>query len=355
MPFVRRQSLPELTAEHLRKGMQAGRWRGKLPGENRLAMELNVCRHTLRAALRLLEAEGLVAARGTGLSRTVAMPGTARQMLRVGILRHDPPEGATTTAQMLLQIQHHLGEGGNEVFFAKKTQVQLRHDVRRIVRLIGDSPADAWIVVAGSRGLLEWFATQPVPCFALYGRTDGLPLARTGPDKEPAYLAATRRLLELGHRRIVLVARRLPTPGNVERAFLDELAAYGIATGDYHLPDWEETPEGFSNLLKKLFRGIPPTALILDEAPHFIAAMEFLAHHRIHVPDQVSLVSTDNDAALSWCHPGVAHIQWDAAPIVRRVVRWVAAVGKGKADRKTINSPAEFVPGRSIGPVGDDQ
>ena len=44
-------------------------------------------------------------------------------------------------------------------------------------------------------------------------------------------------------------------------------------------------------------------------------------------------------------------MRWDNALIVRRVVRWVDAVRKGKADHKTINIPAEFVPGGSIGPV----
>ena len=69
------------------------------------------------------------------------------------------------------------------------------------------------------------------------------------------------------------------------------------------------------------------------------------------MPDQVSLVSTDDDAALAWCHPGVVHIKWDTAPIVRHIVRWVTAVRKGVAERKTVNYPAEFVPGGSIGPV----
>ncbi len=139
--------------------------------------------------------------------------------------------------------------------------------------------------------------------------------------------------------------------GTVERAFLAELAAHGIVTGDYHLPDWEETPKGFSALLESLFRKTPPTALIIDETARFIAAMQFLARRHIEVPGQVSLVATDFDSSLEWCHPGVAHMSWNPAPIVRRIVRWVAAVGQGKADRKTINFPAEFVPGGSIGPV----
>jgi hypothetical protein len=44
-------------------------------------------------------------------------------------------------------------------------------------------------------------------------------------------------------------------------------------------------------------------------------------------------------------------MRWDNRLIVRRVVRWVDAVRKSRADRKTINIPAEFVPGGSIGPV----
>ena len=42
---------------------------------------------------------------------------------------------------------------------------------------------------------------------------------------------------------------------------------------------------------------------------------------------------------------------WDNAFIVRRVVRWVNAVRKGKPDRRVINILAEFVPGGSIGPA----
>ena len=354
MQPLRRLSVAELSAEHLRAGLRAGRWRGALPGVVRLAAELDVSRDTIRAALRILEAEGVLGARGLGRSRTVTAQGAARHRLRIGILQHDPLDVSNITAHLLLRVQRDLGAKDYEVFFMRQSQVELKHDVRRIIRHLGENPADAWIVVAGSRELLEWVATQAVPTLALYGRADGLPLARTGPLKAAVYAAVTRHLLALGHRRIMLIAsrgRRKPSPGKSERAFLDELTAHGILTGDYHLPDWEETPAGYANLLERLFQRTPPTALIIDGAAQFIATMEFLARRRIHVPEQVSLVSTDDDAALAWCHPGVAHIKWDTAPIVRHIVRWVTSVRKGTANRKTVNYPSEFVPGSSIGPV----
>lgn len=353
VPCGPRLSVAEQIAEHLREGFREERWSGTLPGVVRLAAELDVSPPTLRAALRELEAEGLLVPHGKGRSRTIVAAAANRAALRVGMLIHDVPMEARTQDGLAQQIQHDLETAGHVAFFTRKSQVQLGHSVRRIKAMVAKAPADAWIVVSGSREVLEWFSGQTAPCLALYGRTGGLPLARTGPDKVPAYQAATRHLIELGHRRIVLITRRprrMPTPGKVERAFLHELVAHGIPTGDFNLPDWKETPEGFTALLENLFRATPPTALIIQEEPRLLAAMAFLLRKGIKVPDQVSLVSTDNDS-LDWCQPGFAHMTWDPTLIVRRVVRWVAAVGRGRPDCKVINYPAEFVPGGSIGPV----
>jgi len=354
---ISRPSVPELTAAHLREGLHMGRWSGTLPGAARLAKELDVAPATLRSALRLLEAEGVVSGRGLGRSRSIAPsgPGALRRPLRVAILRHDVRlVDNPQTSLILTEIMHSLEAAGHTAFFCKKSQLELKHDARRMTCQLAATQADAWMVEAGSRPLLEWCATQPTPCLALYGRTGGLPLARVGPDTAQAYGAATRHLLALGHHRIVLIVReagRKPTPGICERAFLKELKEHGVLTGDYNLPDWEETPKGFHQLLETLFQHTPPTALIVDETPRLVAAMEFLGRHRIHVPEQVSLVSTDCDASLDWCHPAIAHMSWDNGFIVRRVVRWVNAVRKGRPDRKIINCPAEFIPGGSIGPV----
>ena len=352
---IRLLSLAEQVAAHLRQGLHDGRWSGRLPGVLRLAVEFDVSTGVVRAALRQLEAEGLLSGRGLGRSRVIAASAAAAPPLRVAILRHDARlTDNPQTSLVLTEIMHSLEAAGHEVFFCNKSQIELKHDVRRLASQLLETPADAWVVESGSRPLLEWCATRPTPCHALYGGSGDLPLARTGPDMEPAYRAATRHLLALGHRRIVFILsepHRKPTPGKSAQNFLEELAAHGVPTGHYNLPDWEETPEGFSRLLEILFKSTPPTALIIDESPYFFATVAFCARHGIRVPGQVSLISTDCDAMLDRCHPGFAHMRWDNRLIVRRVVGWVDAVRKGRADRKTINIPAEFVPGGSIGPV----
>lgn len=363
MKSFQRFSLVDQTAEHLRGRVRSGLWSGKVPGVVRLCADLNVSQGTIRAALRKLEGEGLLSPGGHCRSRRVAMPvedGRSRKTMSVGILLHDArPKGYPKAwplhlEPMMLEIQRALEAAGHQVFFGAKSQVDLGHNVSRIRQQLAKTPADAWIVAAGSRTLLEWFAGQPIPSMALFGRADGLPLARTGPDMVPAVLDATRQLIAFGHQRIVLVARsprRKPMPGNVERVFLDELHAHGIAATDWNLPDWEESPEGFAELLENLFRTSPPTAMIIDETSRYIAALQFLSRIRMVVPEQISLVSADYDNALAWCHPTISHINFNMAPVVRRIVRWVAAVQRGREDRQQINYPATFVAGGSTGPV----
>ena len=274
--------------------------------------------------------------------------------MRIALLDYEP---LARTEGYMVELQHLLAAAGHAAFFTEKSLVELRMDVARIGRLVRQTKADAWVIGAGSREVLEWFCAQPMPAFALFGRREGLPIAAIGPDKQPAIAAATRHLIGLGHRRIVLLARRLrrlPEPGRSERALLDELKSHGIPMGDFNLPDWEETREGFQELLGSLFRVTPPTALIVDEAPFFVATQQFLAGRGIRVPQQVSLICTDADPTFSWCMPSIAHIRWDPDPVVRRIVRWAATVSRGRKDVKQAFTLAEFIPGGTIGPAPAD-
>jgi DNA-binding LacI/PurR family transcriptional regulator len=356
MGTLRILTAAEQVGEHLRAELCRGAWGGQMPGGSRLAAELGVGRDTVEAALQILERDKLLVPQGAGRRRRIELPkGMAKHPLRVAILRHD--ERFTDNLQsstVLTEITHALQSAGHVVVYSKKSQVELKHHITRLIHQLTETQADAWVVEAGSRPLLEWCSTQATPCLALCGRTGDLPLARVGPDTLSAYGTATRHLLALGHRRIVLIlnsAHRKPTPGKTARVFLETLSAHGVPTGDYNLPDWDDTPEGFSRLLESLFKSTPPTALIIDELPHFFAALAFFLRRGIQVPGQVSVVSSDNDAMLDWNPPGFARMHWDNRLIVRRVLRWVNSVREGKADRKSILIPAEFIPSGSIRPV----
>jgi DNA-binding LacI/PurR family transcriptional regulator len=346
-------STVEQLAGHLREEILQGGLGGSMPGVNQLAGTLGVSPKTVIAAVKRLEREGMLHGQGPRRRRRILVPGggTVGRRLRVAILDYDPP---AQTERYISDLQHLLESAGHVAFFAGKTMLELKLNVRRISRMVAKTVADAWVVCAGSREVLEWFAAQSVPAFALFGRRQNVLLAGAGPDHLPANLTAVRRLLELGHRRIVMLVReerRTGKPGNIERAILNEMAAHGIKTGPYHLPDWDDNREGFHRLLDELYRVTPPSALILDQAFLFFAAQQHLAQRGILAPQHVSLLCTAPDPTFAWCQPTIAHIRYDIRPVLRRVVSWVDTVARGQDDRRQSFTKAEFVDGGTVGPA----
>jgi DNA-binding LacI/PurR family transcriptional regulator len=241
------------------------------------------------------------------------------------------------------------------VVFAAKTLTDLRFDVKRVARLMEKTGGDAWVVRAGSRAVLEWFAAQSVPTFAMFGRQSNLPMASLATLKSPAVAEALRRLVGLGHHRIVMLVRedrRKPTPGLFERRFLEELERLGVETGTYNLPDWEDDSQGFHRCLDSLFRHTPPTALLPGEPSLFFATQQYLLGRGVVVPRDISLISLDDHPAFEWFKPVVSRIHTDTRRWVPRVVQWADNVAKGRDDRRETLILAEFIEGGTFGPVG---
>lgn len=338
-------SITEQFTEHLRGEILRGRWRGELPGRHQLAAAFGLNNKTVESALRQLESDGLLVSQGAGRRRRINTEATGiRRALRIAILTFDFEEDRRIG--YMSDLYHSLSDAGHTVLFAPRSQSEMQFNLKRISRHVEETKADAWVVLAGSREILEWFAARPDPAFAVFGQRQDLAIAGFGPDKAPAINAATGRLIELGHRRIVLLvrrARRKPVPSLSVLAFLDSLKSAGIRAGDYNLPDWAESKAGFKECLEALFSVTPPTALIVDEVPWFIATLHFLARRGLRVPGDVSLVCTDDDPALACCEPSIACIKWDIRPLVRRVVNWAGNVSHGKPDLRQSLTPAVFM------------
>ncbi len=323
-----------------------------MPGRLQLSAEMGINARTVEEALRLLEEDGVLLPQGAGRRRRIALAEKPkRAALNLKILLFEPSD---RDSSMFNNILHRIIERGHEAAFAEKSLHDLGMDVNRVAAHVKAGVADLWLVCAGSREVLEWFAARTEPSFAISGRWSGLPLAGINAQKIPAMRAAVRRLYDYGHRRIVFMSReerRKPYPAALEQAFLDELTALGITTGTYNLPDWGDDIEGFYRGLDSLFKHTPPSAMFLMEARLFIAAQQHLARRGILAPRDVSLICDDPDVAFSWCRPAVSHFRWDRRVVVSRVVQWVDNMARGKEDRRQKFTLAEFVEGGTIGPA----
>lgn len=352
MANLKTYTVTEQVAAHLRDELRRGRWQGRMPGRDQLAAEIGASNRCVQGALELLEKEGLLEKQGVGQHRRIKLgkivPSPA---LRVCIL---PYEKASCKLDYLVDLRHQLEEAGHHAAFAGKSLQQMGMNPQRVADFVQRTPADAWIVVSASREVLEWFAGQPVPTFALFGRLKNMPLAGTGPGKSVVVAEVVRHLVGLGHLRIVMLSReerRKPEPGFVEKVFLGELEAQGIETGPYNLPDWGDTIEEFHVGLDSLFRLSPPTALLCSYAALFVAAERHLALRGVVAPRDISMVCLDPDPAFAWCQPSISHISWDSRPVIRRILKWIGKVSRGQDDRRNVPTPAKFMQGGTIGPV----
>ena len=344
--------IAEQVAEYLRGELLAGRWVGEIPGRNALADELGVNHKTVEVALGQLERMGLLVPQGAGRRRLIQLPkGSKSRALKVALLLHDPGD---RRIDYMIDLQHKLTEEGHQVTIAPKSLSELKMNLRRLGAMIRATDANVWVVLGGSQAVLESFIRRKIPVFALAGRRRDLMLSGASPDKPPAYAKVTRELIKLGHRRIVLLCppdRRVPEPGASERAFLAEMAVHGIPLSRFQLPEWDGSADGLRRRLEAMFRFSPPTAMIVDEAPYFALVLQFLARRGLRVPEDVSLVCTDHADWFDVLRPTMAHISWDSGPLVRRIVQWTHNMSLGKPDLRQVDTPAEFVPGGTIGPA----
>jgi hypothetical protein len=339
--------------ERLRQGMAEGRWQGTLPGRKRLAGELGCSPWTVEEAMQRLAKEGLLVSPGAGSRRRIVLSEgmTRPRALRVMILLYEETD---RKASYMVDLLHRLRDIGHEAIFAEKTMRDLGMNVKRIGRFVEGSAADAWVVMAGSRDILEWFAGRKTPAFALFGRNSKSPLASLSLQKAEALIDLADRFVDLGHRRIVILSReerRKPNPAFLEQLFLDRLEARGIPTGPYNLPDWGDSPREFRQIFDSLFRLTPPTALIVDQPSLCIAVLQHLSRLGLTAPADVSLACTDMSDSFEWCDPGIAHIAWDSRPVINRVAKWADNIGHGKDDRRKNASKVRLVLGGTVGPV----
>ena len=352
MRQIKIKTAVEQISDAIRESIQSGEMKGTIPGAGRLAKALGVNHKTVESALRDLESEGLIINKGARQSRSVnsknlKLPNAG---IRIAIFLQDQSDVRDV---MMVEIKHRLEESGHYPFFVNKSMIDLRMNKRRIARIVTRTETDAWILLAAPKEILEWFSKQETPAFAVFGnRLEEVNVAGASPGKSHPVVQATQTLIDLGHRRIILIIRKYQREpiSTSAQAFLDVLNSNGIQSSDFNLPDWEETGEGFNQLLESIFKITPPTAIITDEPFQYLAAHNFMVNRGIQIPKHLSLICSDYDPIFKWCMPSVSHITFSNKPLLRRINDWAQNVKNQKNDLRQTILKATFVPGETIGP-----
>jgi LacI family transcriptional regulator len=162
--------------------------------------------------------------------------------------------------------------------------------------------------------------------------------------------AAVEHLIELGHRRIGLIAGGrtvLPTYARAD-ALLAACAAHRgvralVEYGTYSAAHGEAAAEAL------LSRHDAPTALIAGGNQMLPGVLLAIRRRRLGIPRDISLITCDCTPLAEFLEPPLATISRDTRELGRRSAEQLLEVLRGAPPRRVV-LPTNFAPGLSCGP-----
>lgn len=302
-----------------------GAWTDYLPGERPLCELLQISRPTLRRALQLLTAEGLVAiqqGKRCKILRRSNRVSRAPKHLVALIMSEPMSHLSPATFEGIAEMRQHLARSGFTTEILVCHSRNPRSQVRTIENFLTQNAVFCSVLVSMGQAVQYWFAQQGGPTLVLGSCHPSVSLPSLDVDYRAVCRHAAGHLLSNGHRRIALVVPDTGVAGDLasERGFCEALEQVGEAIVLRH----NGTARGITMRLDTLFNSAtPPTALIVAKTLHVFIVIIYLLKRGLAVPDTVSLISRDQDYSFERVSPPITHYAYDHQHYARRMTRMI--------------------------------
>lgn len=349
------QSISAQVAGTLRTELRKGNWRTQLPGERSLAERLGVSRKTIRKALALLRADGIIRtdrSRGSAIMR----PSAARRsgpIRTVALLLPEPLEGARPfTVLWVNHLMAMLHEAGMQLETVSGWKYFGARAGRSLRRLVDSHPARCWLLARSHREMQRWFEQSDLPCLVAGSTHAGIELPSVDIDHRALCRHAATAFLRQGHRRLALFLEKAGHGG-------DEDSELGFREGIASLEGAEpplicrpaKGPLAIANELRRL-RSLasPPTGYLLSNSFSYLTVLSHLAQEGRRVPKDVSLISRDEEPFLSHLLPAPTRYTIPPAKFATSIHQAIKRVlGRNDPRRFDVRIMPDFVHGASLG------
>lgn len=355
-----RQSLVAQTAGFLRAQIEAGEWTGWLPSERSLCDLLQVSRNTLRAALGQLHEEGRIKpVHGAGNQILGGSTRPARQVAStdVALLSPEPVERLRPMQTLWIDdMRALLSERGMRLRVFHGPQYYGPNPGLALQKLVTRNPHGCWLLMLASESLQRWFTKNRVPCIVAGSTYPGLDLPFRDLDHRATCRHAAGVLLSLGHRRVAMLMVKTRRAGDIESeaGFLEGVKQSRHPGTEALVISHEESAAGIAQATRRVLKLAPrPTALMVVHPYHYLAVVSRLAQAGVRVPEDISIVSRDDDPFLGYMSPVPARYVVNPHTMAKSLLRPVLELLEGSPiTQRTARIMPEFVRGESVVPVG---
>ena len=324
----KRHTLANQVVDLLREEIGLGTWQDWLPGERDLCEKYQVSRNTLRTALGQLKREKLICSMhgsGNRILAQTACPSKLPQLKDVGLLSPDSLEQLRPTYTLWIdELRSLLGERGHHLHVFHGRQYFRTNPEEALKRLTAKNPHCCWILILSNFAIQSWFAKNNVPCVVTGSVYAGLDLPYCDLDHRALCRHAAGVLLGLGHRKLAFFISKSQLAGDAESeaGFLEGVNKSPCKGAEAVICRHDGHAVSISRTLRRLMKqNSRPTAVLVANAYHYLAAVGVLGQMGLNVPRDVSVISRDHDLFLSYMVPTPAHYRSSAHVMAKSLLR----------------------------------
>lgn len=333
MKAPERIPLSRKTADSLELAIRSRQWTRKLPGYRKLCEMLGVSPHTMHTALEILT------------RRKVILPvtGTRSRLIHPELLSQPtlPPkrDSLLIVTNRPLQVQellvrqivekisvlfHHKDWTVDYAFSAELSAGTPRKEMEE---LAANYREYRWLLIHPSYAMISWAMSKHLRIVCIGGETQ---------EKKPPTVTASitamitqsiQHLAELGHRRICTLSSHYSCEArsSLINAVRETLMTLAIPFHPiYNLPDIvDNDADGLWKSLHTLWTHSPPSAIVATNAQQLITIYSYCLKHKLRIPEDLSVILTQNGRNLPWFHPSPAHYSLPAQQYVNAASRWI--------------------------------
>jgi DNA-binding LacI/PurR family transcriptional regulator len=334
-PLPKRTSLAVDVAICLRERIHRGDWARYLPGEMSLAKELQVGRNTVRAALVILEKEGLI---HTVMGRKRELIGQVKRveasLKKVAVILMPAPWHTLAPSTLLWMdaLRSRLNGAGWQLNMLVDTTAFRRSPTPALESLVMRYPLAVWILFRSTAAMQRWFERRRVNTVVAGSCHAGIKLPQVDTDFRATSRHAAARLVGLGHRQIAILAPEISFAGDDEclTGFRE-----GAGQAALRVHRCNDTKASVIKALRVILTDpMCPSALFAFQADHAATALTYFSQKGVSIPSQISLISRDHEPFLTHLVPEPARYERKPEAFAKKLAQIVTALGDGVPPKK---------------------
>lgn len=350
-------SLPAQVAASLRDEMARGAITS-LPGERELSKKLQVSRRTVRKALSILRADGVVktGARHTVLLRPRGKRAGLQRGMQVNLLLPEPLSHSRPFTLLWIRALGDLMHKNGYVFeIVSDAKYYGARSGRSLAQLVKSKPASCWVLSHTNQPLQQWFNDHDVPAIVVGSLHPSITLPSLDTDHMALGHHMAGVFMRHGHSKVACFYEKTRHAGDIEAedSFRAALARHAGAQQPM-VVRIERTPENIIRGIKRVLAMQPRvTGFVFSRAFTYIMAQTYLSSLGYAVPRDFSMMAQGEDVFLNYIFPEPSRYAVNADKFAATLNRMVKRVISGQAERGwKIRIMPDFLPGASLASVG---